>query len=108
MMNKPLPIPPTVKHLDCPCKILRGSFGPHKAKMICVKHNAFVQWVSKDFDHLDIDEYIVEKIKLKTAQQLFENGNVFDKIKYSYTQPKPGIIERIKMAVKKLEENRGK
>ena len=40
-------IPPIQRHLQCECQIVIGPFGPHQAKIVCIKHRTFVQWVSK-------------------------------------------------------------
>lgn len=38
---------PQQQHRGHPKEIIRGLFGPHRAKMVCRKcHGAFVKWVS--------------------------------------------------------------
>ena len=47
---------PAQRHLGHPKEIIKGSFGPHKGKMVCRKCNgAFVKWVnpnSMTIDHI--------------------------------------------------------
>jgi hypothetical protein len=38
---------PQEKHKGHPKQIITGHFGPHRAKMICVKCKAWVKWVKK-------------------------------------------------------------
>ena len=38
---------PCVTHLNCPVEIILGDFGPHVGKVMCKKHNKFIQWASK-------------------------------------------------------------
>lgn len=53
-------IPPIIKHQNCECKIVQGPFGPHAGKVICVEHNAFVQWLPK------IPQTIIDSLKEKS------------------------------------------
>ena len=91
--------PPTVKHLNCECKIVDVDSGPHKRKIVCIEHNAFVQWVPKDYEFTELDQFILERCKQQTESNLFKNGNLFDKMKFSYTQPNAhtqSIIDKLK------------
>jgi len=47
MTSKTKPTPPPQTHKSHPKHTVRGNWGPHTAKQICVQcDNAFVQWVS--------------------------------------------------------------
>ena len=95
--------PPTVKHLNCECKIVNVDSGPHKRKIVCIEHNAFVQWVPKEYEGDDwpdqLDSFIIEGSKRRTQKYLYDTGTVFDKMKYSESATSnkvKSIIERIK------------
>ena len=97
-------IPPTVKHLACQCKIVNVDSGPHKRKIVCIDHNnAFVQWVPKEYEGSDwpeqLDSFVIEGSKRRTQKYLYDNGTVFDKMKYSdvaVSNKVKSIIDKIK------------
>ena len=96
-------IPPTVKHLNCECKIVNVDSGPHKRKIVCIEHNAFVQWVPKEYEGGDwpdrLDSFIIEGSKRRTQKYLYDTGTIFEKIKYADSQPSvriQSIIDKLK------------
>ena len=39
---------PTIEHQHHPIKFIKGVFGPHKGKIVCILCNKFVKWANKD------------------------------------------------------------
>lgn len=84
--------PLEVKHLNCKWCLVPGNFGPHKGKFICEEHNAFLRWAPQYLFNDDPDPkglVFIERQKHKIGNYLFEQGDLFDKMKYQEFNKKP-------------------
>lgn len=96
--------PLEVKHLNCKWCLVAGNFGPHKGKFICSEHNAFLRWAPKWLFEDDPDPRgwaFIERQKRNLGEELYEQGDLFFKIKHTELQ-KRSPAEKTKRLIDKL------